>query len=316
MNMTRALMRTRGLILTIALAAAALVRAQQDPMYSMYMWNMMNIMPGYAGSSDVLNVTALSRVQWAAIDGAPITHSLSAHSPIDKHKLGVGGSLVHDKIGRSTTTSAFADFAYRIRITKETRLAFGLKAGINHAAIANTQVENTDPNDPTFAADQSGRIAPNFGFGMYLWSRKGYFGISAPKLLQNYLGVMDSDGIVTRFHQEAIHIFLAAGYVVPLGSMVKFRPSIMTRATEGAPLSTDLSANFFIQDRLSLGAGYRVGSSAVAMFSLQVNEQLRAGYAYDFGITTMIQRAPGAHEIMISYDPVYTKQRVRSPRYF
>ena len=97
MNTSSMPLRTALLVITIA--TAALSRAQQDPMYSMYMWNMLSVQPGYAGSADVLNATALSRVQWAAINGAPVTHSLSAHAPINMRSLGAGGSLVHDRIG-------------------------------------------------------------------------------------------------------------------------------------------------------------------------------------------------------------------------
>jgi len=308
-------MRTRLPLLAASLLLAIGLHAQQDPMYSMYMWNMMTMNPGYAGSNDVLNVTALSRVQWAAISGAPVTHSLSAHAPVNRRSLGLGGSVVHDRIGRTNTTSAFADIAYRFRLTPKTRLSLGLKAGLNHANIANTQVENTDPNDPTFMADISGRVSPNFGFGAYLWSKRGYVGVSVPKLLRNYLGRTSNDGIVTTFQQEATHLFLTGGYVFPMGT-VKFRPSMMVRASEGAPLSADLGANFFFHDRFSLGASYRHGTSITGIFSLQLNDQFRAGYAYDASLNAATQQGRGAHEIMISYDPVFTRDRVRSPRYF
>ena len=62
MNTSSMPLRTALLVITIA--TAVLSRAQQDPMYSMYMWNMLSVQPGYAGSADVLNATALSRVQW------------------------------------------------------------------------------------------------------------------------------------------------------------------------------------------------------------------------------------------------------------
>lgn len=305
----------RIVFLAAALIAGVALRAQQDPMYSMYMWNMLGIQSGYAGSADVLNATALSRVQWSSINGAPVTHNLSAHAPINRRSLGAGGSLVHDRIGRTYTTSAFADIAYRMRINRNTRLALGLKAGINHAAIANTQVENTDPNDPTFMSDMSGRIHPNFGFGAYLWSKKGYVGLSVPKLMRNYLASANNDGMISRFHQEATHMFITGGYLFPMG-MVKFRPAFMLRATEGAPLSGDLSANFFFQDKFSLGAAYRHGDSVIGLLSAQINDQMKVGYAYDFGISTLTYKANGAHEVMISYAPVFTRERVRSPRYF
>lgn len=284
-------------------------------MYSMYMWNMLTIMPAYAGSADVLNATALSRVQWSAINGAPTTHTLTGHAPITRHNLGVGMSLVHDRIGRTYTTSAFGDIAYRIKLDRRTRLAFGLKMGINHASIQNTQVENTDPNDPTFQSDRTGRVHPNFGFGVYLWSKRGYLGASVPKLLHNYLAAAETEGDMVRYFQEASHMFITGGYVFPLGS-TKFKPAFMVRATQGAPLSADLSANFLFMERFWVGAAYRNGDSYTGIFSLQLNDQFRMGYAYDIGTSKLTSRANGAHEIMISYDPVFTRERVRSPRYF
>ena len=298
-----------------ALLLAQLAQAQQDPMYSMYMWNMMPISPGYAGSSDVLNVTAISRIQWAAIQGAPPTHSLSGHAPINRQTLGAGASLTYDQIGRSTTTSFFGDVAYRMRFRNKTRLALGLSAGFNHAQIANTQVENTNPNDPTFLNDQSGKILPNFGFGAFLWSKKGYVGLSVPKLLRNYMGKINTDGVVTQLSKEATHGFLTAGYVFPLGTVI-FKPATMIRMTEGAPLSVDVSANFLFMEKMWVGAAYRNGDSVTGIFSFQITDQFRAGYAYDFGISKLNRRANGAHEIMLSYDPVFSRERVRSPRYF
>ena len=298
-----------------ALALAPAAQAQQDPMYSMYMWNMMSIMPAYAGSADVLNATALSRIQWSAINGAPVTHTLSAHTPVNKETLGSGISLTYDQIGRTTSTSLFGDLAYRVRVSSTTRLAFGMRLGFNHAQIGSTQVENTDPNDPTFAYDQSGKLLPNFGFGAYLWSKRGYIGASVPKILRNYLGSVDEDGITSRFSQEATSGFITGGYVFPIGSVI-FKPAFMVRGTEGAPISLDLSANFLFMEKMWLGAAYRYGDSITGIFSFQVTDQFRAGYAYDLGISSLNRYANGAHEIMISYDPVFSRQRVRSPRYF
>lgn len=290
------------------------MQAQQDPMYTMYMWNMMAIDPAYAGSSDVLNVTALTRMQWTGVQGAPVTHSLSGHAPIHRRSLGLGLCAVHDRIGRTSTTSAFVDLAYRMRVSRTTRLAFGLKAGLNHAQIANTQVEHTDANDPTFMADISGKPVPNFGFGMYLWSSRGYMGASVPKLLRNYLGTPENGnlGLV----QESPHAFLIAGYVFALSAQTKFKPSIMVKASEGAPVSPDISATFFFMDRFHAGMAYRNSDSFSALLSIQANDQWRIGYAHDFGVSKLATRSGGSHEILISYDPVFNNERIRSPRYF
>ena len=93
----------------LALATLPKLRAQQDPMYTMYMWNMMTVNPGYAGSADVLNATGLARRQWVGLDGAPTTNSLMVHTPLRDRSLALGLSVVDDRIG----TRAGARGTYR-----------------------------------------------------------------------------------------------------------------------------------------------------------------------------------------------------------
>lgn len=289
--------------------------AQQDPMYSMYMWNMVAVHPAYAGSADVLNATAVSRMQWTGLAGAPLTHSLSLHAPVDRESLGAGLSVVNDRIGRTSTSSVFGDIAYRVKLTRRTRLAFGLKFGFNHAQISNSLVENTDPEDPLFAIDQSGKVLPNFGFGFYLWSQRGYFGASIPKLRRNPLLDFDTDLGNVGSMVEMPHLFVTAGYVFDLGQ-VKFKPAVLFRGAQGVPFNADLSANFLCFERFWIGGAYRTSGSVSGIMSLQLNDQFRAGYSYDMGISSLISRTFGSHEIMLSYDPVFNKKKMRSPRYF
>lgn len=290
-------------------------RAQQDPMYSMYMWNLMTIMPGYAGSNDVLNVTAVSRAQWTSIQGAPVTHALSAHAPVNKRGLSAGLSVVNDKIGRLNTTSIFTDVAYRIKLDRKTRLSFGMKMGMNQFTMNNTQVENTDPNDPLFASNRVGAWTPNFGFGLFLHSKKSYIGVSVPKILRNYLGSNTTEGERQTFGREATHVFITGGHVIQLGT-VKFKPTFLLKVSEGSAISTDLSANFLFMDKVWVGAAYRIKDAVTAITSLRITDQFRVGYAYDMGMSRLGTRLRSSHEVMISYDPVFTRERVRSPRYF
>ena len=296
-----------GLTLTLMGLTAT---AQQDPMYSQYMFNTLAFNPAYAGSADVFSALLLSRHQWVGFDGAPTTQTLSLHSPLPGDKLALGGNLIHDVAGPAHQNSAFIDVAYRIRMGENTRLAFGLSGGVNffQADLASLTTVEAEPTN----ANISGKALPNFGFGLYLSSPRYYVGLSAPKLLENVIG--DDGTVVT--NQEFRHYFLMAGYVVDLSLDVKFKPSIMIRAVEGAPLSMDVNANFLLRDRVWLGAMYRYGSGFGVMAQYQVNEQLRVGYAFDMTTNKLGANTAGTHEIMIGYDFKYTKGRTISPRYF
>jgi type IX secretion system PorP/SprF family membrane protein len=73
--------------------------AQQDAQFTQYMYNTININPAYAGSRGALSIFGLYRTQWVGLDGAPETSSFSINTPINNSNLGIGASLVNDKIG-------------------------------------------------------------------------------------------------------------------------------------------------------------------------------------------------------------------------
>lgn len=293
-----------------ALVLGAGVRAQQDPLYSQYMFNTLAFNPGYAGSADVLSMMVLSRHQWVGFAGAPNTQTLVVHSPLPGRSMAIGGSLLHDAIGPSRQTSAFMDAAYRIRTGKDTRLAFGLKGGIGFyqadlASLSTVQAESANINI-------SGKVLPNFGFGLYWHSPSSYLGISAPKLLENSIG---SDGTVV-VNREFRHYFLLGGYVLDVNRDLRFKPSFMLRVVQGAPLSLDLNASFLLRDKVWFGALYRLSSGLGFMAQYRFTDQLIAGYAFDLTTTRIGAYNAGTHEVMISYDLNFNTGRTKSPRYF
>ncbi len=309
--MTRQL-STAGLLLVIIAMFPGRARAQQDPLYSQYMFNTLAFNPAYAGSADVFTVMALSRHQWVGFEGAPATQTVLAHSPLKAENLALGFSAINDKIGPARQTAAYVDFAYRIRTGEDTRLSFGLKGGVNmyQADLAKLTTVEVDPSNVNTAS----QLLPNFGFGLFWHSPRYYVGLSAPKLMENELDQVNGAAVVKA--SEARHYFLIGGYVMDLSRDVKFKPSVMFRTVEGAPLSLDLNANFLLRDRIWFGAMYRLGNAFGVMGQYQVNDQLRVGYAFDLTTTRIGAYNAGTHEIMLSYDFRFLKGRTISPRYF
>lgn len=299
-------------VLGIGLLIATGGAAQQDPLYSQYMFNTLAFNPAYAGSADVFTVMALSRHQWVGLDGAPATQTFLAHSPLPMEELALGFTAINDKIGPSRQTSAYADVAYRIKTGADTRLSFGLKGGVNiyQADLASLSTVEVDPANVNIA----GQLLPNFGFGLYWHSPTYYVGLSAPKLLENELDAADGNVVVSA--SEARHYFLMGGYVMDLSRDIKFKPAFMMRVVEGAPLSLDINANFLLRERIWFGAMYRLGNAFGVMGQYQVNDQLRVGYAFDLTTTKLGAYNAGTHEIMLSYDLRFLTGKTISPRYF
>ncbi|RWX00126.1 PorP/SprF family type IX secretion system membrane protein, partial [Flavobacterium cerinum] len=113
----------------LALGGLADANAQQDPHYTQYMYNMNVINPAYAGSKENLSFGLLYRKQWVDIEDSPTTMTFSGSSPVGKN-VGLGLSVINDKIGPVEETNVYADFSYTLNLGGEHRLALGLKAGI------------------------------------------------------------------------------------------------------------------------------------------------------------------------------------------
>ncbi len=285
--------------------------AQQDAQYTQYMYNMNVLNPAYAGSkTGTLSISFLGRSQWAGIPGAPQTATISVHSPITK-RMGLGLSVLADKIGPVNEQFVFADYSYTIPMGYYDNLAFGVKAGISLLNASLIDLE-TILDDVNFD-ENIGNAQPNFGFGAFYYSDIYYVGLSIPNLLKTtYLE--KEGGVVTDLSKQA-HIFLTGGYVFDLSYEWQFKPSFMAKATQGTPLSVDLSANFLFDETYEMGACYRWDDSVSLMLNARVSDNLRIGYSYDFTTTELSKFNSGTHELMILFD-LLTTYDIVSPRFF
>jgi type IX secretion system PorP/SprF family membrane protein len=290
------------------------VEAQQHPMYSQYMFNMLNINPAYAGSRGVVTATALYRNQWQGIDGAPVTTSVGFDMPIREKKVGVGVQLYDDQLGIERTTGLNASYAFRIQMTESGTLSLGLQAGILNYRANYTQARTFQPNDPAFSQNISG-ILPSAAAGIYYNSDRFYIGLSTPALLKTKISY-DNVASVESVTGRDLHLFLATGFVVNLNQDLALKPSMLVKAVSGAPVECDFNGNLWIQNTVALGFSYRTGDSYVGMAELQLNRQLRVGYAYDKTFSNLSSYNNGTHELMLRMEFGNSKGKVASPRYF
>ncbi len=303
----------RNIALTSAFFAAAYgIKAQQNIQFTHYMYNNLSINPAYAGSHQALNITGIFRKQWVGLDGSPLTTNIYAHAPIFKG-LSVGLNLTHDEIGPIKYTTPNLSLSYGFRVSQKSTLAFGTSAKLNHYNGSISTLSATDPGDQFLLLAPGNHNAFNVGAGAYLYSDKYYVGFSAPDLLTDQL-----ENFYPNSTNEVLqrHYYLMGGAIFDLSGSVKFKPSAQLKLTKNAPLSLDLSGQFLLKEKLWLGAMYRLGDAIGILVGYQFNEQLKAGYSYDFTLTKLRSVNSGSHELFISYDFFFRKKQVISPRYF
>jgi type IX secretion system PorP/SprF family membrane protein len=294
------------------------VKAQQDPMFTHYMYNTLAVNPAYAGSREALSITALHRSEWVDFKGAPITQTLTLHAPLRNEHIAIGLVVLNDKIGPTNNTSVAGDFAYIMKLSPKSKLALGVSAGLN-IFQANLNTLNLDQTgDPTFQNNISNHTTPNFGFGAYYYRERFYAGVSIPSLMQNSYSVITEPNGTTLSGMEQRHYYLIAGTVIPLCYNLAFKPTTYIKVTAGAPVQADLTASFIIMKRLLVGAMYRTGDAFGALVGVDITEQFHVGYSYDYsyGLQTF-RYNQGSHEIVLRYDFLFfSKKQIHSPRYF
>jgi len=324
------------LLLLASLAGGNKVQAQQDKMFSQYMFNMMALNPAYAGSRDVLSATALYRNQWGGLEGAPQTATFTLDMPVNRERVGLGVQLFNDRVGLETWTGGMLSYAFRIKLGERSTLALGLQGGatsfrwdLTNANLGSSQA------DPAFSANFT-KILPNFGTGIYLSNDRSYLGVSVPYLIENSLS---ENSMGSQQAKVRRHFYGMMGFVIGRNN-VKLKPSMLVKYVNGAPLSLDGNLNLWFSDRIAFGVSYRhnrfstyagqiqeepdgnvlAGDALVGMIELQLSDQFRLGYSYDWTRNRLNQSRQflniPTHEIMLRYEFGFSKSKILTPRYF
>jgi type IX secretion system PorP/SprF family membrane protein len=273
------------------------------------MWNMMSVNPAYAGTKGGIHGVLLHRQQWLNVEGAPSTQNFTVHSPVYQEKMGLGLNIVNDRIGVTSRLNIQAAYSYNLKL-EDSNLRFGLQGSISRWRNNWQDINTIDPNDPSFAANSESFLRPNFGVGAY-WNNDRFFASAAvPHLINQDL----SDEAVEA--QLRRHLFASFGGLYTINDQLKFKPSVMVKFVDSAPLQADINAELIINDRIWVGASGRVWDGLVGMAQVKIKENFWIGYAFDYPLTEIRRVASGTHEIFISYTHFLRKPKIYSPRYF
>lgn len=293
--------------------------AQQDPQYTQYMYNTQVVNPAYAGSRDALSFGFLYRTQWVSFEGAPKTGTFTVNSPIGAlENMGLGLSIVRDELGPVIDSNVNIDYSYTINTSDNAELSFGLKAGVDILDVDFTKLNIFDQDDPRFQNNIDNRIQPQIGAGVYFNTEKFYAGLSVPNFLttkhfdESSLANIEKETIAA----ERLHYFLIAGYVFDISDNLKFKPATLVKAVSGSPLQWDVSANFLINEKFTLGAAYRWSAAFSGLVGFQASEQIFIGFAYDYQTTDIEDFSDGSYEVMLRFEIFKKPERVLTPRFF
>jgi type IX secretion system PorP/SprF family membrane protein len=300
--------------------------AQQMPQYSQYMFNGLQINPGYTGYKQEGYIQTTYRNQWVGFPGAPKTFALTADLSANDGTMGFGGSVVSDVLGPTSTTSILLTYAYRIRTGNNSFLGLGISSGASQYSLDPSGFLPIDEDDLLIPQGRVNLFTPNLNSGLFFHNDRFYAGLSAYNMIGKK--ALEREDIALGFHD--FHFFLTSGMLISMGDNVEFKPSFLVKYINGSPMNYDLNAMFMFFETVWLGTSYRSNTNvlnnnlqqglsnrnAVAMIvELFINPQFRLGYAYDHNINVLETYRNNSHEISVGYYLFHKRATMKNPRW-
>lgn len=289
--------------------------AQQEPQYSQYVFATQLINPAYISSKEYLSANLIYRTQWVGISGAPKTASFTVDAPMDKNKkMALGLAISHDEIGPSQQTTVTVDYGYTIQLQTDKRLAFGLKVGTSVLDIDFQKLNAFSSQDPTFQNNIDNRWQPHIGAGMFYYTSKFFSGISTPNFLETKYFVQNNNKQTVA--AQRLHMYWLSGYIYDLNMNVKLKPTLLLKATMGAPLQWEVSANFMFYEKVQFGAVYRSSTTIAAIAGFQIVNSWFIGVGYDRHVGGLDNYSDGTFDLVMQFRLVNRKNCCPENRFY
>ncbi|RZA00455.1 MAG: type IX secretion system membrane protein PorP/SprF [Sphingobacteriaceae bacterium] len=317
----------------VMLFISLVCEAQQDAQYSQYMFNGIYINPAYAGYREQLNVHSFYRNQWTGIIGSPKSMSLAVDAIANEGNVGLALQVAADKLGAESSISAYANYAYRLRVgnSESSRLSFGVGLGMMQQSLDGAKLNARDAGDELLAIGNEKELVPDARAGIFYANDRFYAGFSADNLIAQY--ILNQKNLSIYFQTPKTHFYLTAGMLLPINEDIQLKPSFLLKDDRGGPTSLDINTFVLFGGKFWIGASYRTAvklynksylqnnlqktNSLVGMVDFFATENIRVGYAYDQTLSKLAGYSGGSHEISVGII-INPKQVVRmlTPRYF
>ena len=310
------LMRKRFLFISFLLLYITQSFAQSDPIFTQYMNSMQIVNPAYAGMWDKVGFQVLSRRYYVGQNRAPLSTSLVLYSPIKNENNGIGLVINDDRLGYQKRLSMTVNYAYQVKLDWKTNLRFGMKAGVLHFdnLLSKYDLFPDGVPDPNFLDDVDIRFMPQWGIGAILYTKDYFVSLSLPQLINNEFQTNRNNYSALA---ELKYFYLIGGYIFGKQRQVRFKPTAMLKAANGAKLEADIAANVLFFNKYWLGAMWRTNNTFAIYTELQLTRKLRFGYAIDYPLSKDIRKYQyGTHEFKLTYEYDFYRRPFTPTHYF
>lgn len=296
--------------------AVGILKAQQSPVYSQYMFNKFLVNPASAGAEGMTTFNITSREQWLGVKDAPVTNSVSAQTRLDgksfinhlkfirnrfnmanrKGNVGIGVNLYNDTRGLLSQTGLAFTYATHFQLDDK-QLSFGLTSSFTEFGVNKSKLVLDEENDNLIDNNKLNKFSPDFNFGAYLTAEEWYAGFSANNLLQSSISFSNYYSDKFKYVRQ---YNVMGGYRFGLDRDYAIEPSFMFKTTEKLNSQLDVAARLYYNDMYWGGIGFRTGGSMSFTFGMKY-DRFYFGYAYDYSFNKLQSASVGSHEVMVTY---------------
>ncbi|MFZ9032202.1 MAG: type IX secretion system membrane protein PorP/SprF [Robiginitalea sp.] len=286
------------LLLMALLLSFGSLQAQREPFYTQYMYNIGSFNPAYVGTVENTDFNLLYRAQWIDIPGAPRTIRFGINAPLGNRKHGLGFNVMNDQLGPTTSTFVDVSYSFQIEFNYDVFLSFGLDAGGSFLNVDFSKGSFENPGEPILNEENISEFTPTVGAGIFLYHQLWYLGVSVPNFLTDGL----YSNAVAQVVEDQMQFNFIGGYVFELNDNLKFKPAFLVNYISGSPVNGNISTNFLLNDKFTLGAAYRFDNAVSGLAGFQVSENIFLGYAYDYNTNGLGGYNSGSHEAIVKFN--------------
>jgi len=297
--------------------------AQQDNLYTQFMYNKLGLNSAYAGNDDALCITGIVRDQWAGFEGSPKAQALSVNFP-GFGKVGLGLNISRQSIGVSEKITIEGIYAYRFKVKNGSfsmGMSFSGRSYSKDFSDPNLSIIRPFYEDNAIDNGLYKTSVLNLGFGVYYSSNRFYIGASVPRLMRADIDVVSG----VKKSLEVRHLYFMAGGAMDIKRNIVMMPQMLFRLAENSPYNMDLNLGFLFYDRFYSAFTVRTGGFTESWFEsmdfilgLHITNNLFMATAYDITLTPLRKYENGSLELLLQYCFGKEKKAIRviNPRFF
>lgn len=288
----------------------------QDPEFSQFFANPLNVNPAFTGTTELPRAVINYRNQWPQKGATYTTYSISYDQLSEKFNSGIGFQLFHDRELNNVvnTSSASFSYSYHVKLNNESFITLGLQAGM---VLKQFDVDNLifssnidqlsgeiSGNLPTAFSDEK-KLYPDFAIGALGQHNNIFWGASAHHLTRPNESIIEGDQkgnlpVKITLHAGARTRKLHHGL---LSREFTISPNIMYQH-QGNFKQINLGI-YMIEKSFLFGGWFRnnIDTRPDAFIALIgfAREKFQFGYSFDYTLSKLSSYSYGSHEISLTF---------------